>query len=142
MPENFDYMYDKLVFESGVNSRNDFGKWFENKLKYDFHDFYIIKFENQIIGSIYSYEFKLSDRHCKMKVLLDISDDKLVKNIIILFVELLFREYPLRKIFVEEYQKELIELYKNAGFQCEMILDKYIYCEGRYNDLTFLSIER
>lgn len=120
---------------------------FENSLlrikNLGIQDFYIIfDCNNQLVGFIYSYEFRPSDLHCKVHMYL--AQENYSARIVNDFLEKLFCEYPLLKMFVyiDDLNTKLkYGLLKN-GFKKECILTDYYFIKGKHSDCLVLGRER
>lgn len=139
---------DQYLFLNKIKINNDieFERWIVEQSRSFFHDFYIIKHEDSIIGFVYSYNFRPLDGHCKICTYID----KKYRNkgiggvVAIRFMHLLFRDYPLRKILLEVYSYNYQSLLSNlkAGFTEEGCIKEYRYYNGEYHSLHILSIDR
>lgn len=60
------------------------------------------------------------------------------------FMKQLFKQYPLRKIYVDiyDYNQESLKSNISAGFEIEGVLKEYRYLNGKYHSLNVLSISR
>lgn len=120
-----------------------FNRWLEEQLAQFYHDFYVIETSDRatskIQGFILAYDYRFYDRHCKVfgyhkKGI----DDLILKE----FVDKLFKEYPLNKIFMEttEINNNLIDSAYSVGFVKEAVLTENKYISGKYYDLIILSL--
>lgn len=151
MPILYDYMCgdDQYLFSSSqhFNNENHFSRWFEEKSITSFHDFRVIETINgMVLGYIHNYDFILNDGHCKITTY--IRQDK--RNLgfgalaTVSFLDYLFSEYPLRKVYSTVYGYNTNSLQANIdfGFKKEGILSEYRYYDGKYYDLIYYSINR
>ena len=131
-----------------ANSEQQFNDWLCERLKYDFHDFFIIANENndQAIGYAHNYDFSLQNGHCKVAVYLspEHRDSGIGGFGGIMFMDHIFQTYPLRKLYtaVYSYNKRSLTNNRNAGFVEEGNLEQYRYYDGTYHSLHILSIKR
>ena len=132
----------------GVNSEQQFKDWFCERLRCDFHDFYIIADENsgQTIGYVHNYDFSLHNGHCKVVVYIKAQyrDSGIGGFAAIRFMDMLLMRYPLRKLYTAVYDYNQCSLTNNikAGFTQEGSLEQYRYYDGQYHSLHLLSIDR
>ncbi len=146
MSENDQYMFSThLLF----NTYFEFYNWLSNHINNGFKEFYVISDkdnEQKIIGFVYNYEFSLESGHCKLCVYVapQFRNSGLGGIIAIKFLDILFRKYPLRKIYstIYEYNLQSLESNFKAGFLIEGTVNKYRYYNGEYHDLHYLSISR
>lgn len=139
------YLYSTKIHFS---TRSDFERWFLGRLGHDFHDFYLIKEhgENRILGYVYNYDFSLITRHCKLVVYIlpDHRETGIGGMAACQYMDRLFRDYPLKKIYttIYSYNKESLGGNLAAGFVVEGILSDYRYYDGEYHSLYYLSMTR
>ena len=141
---------DQYLFSVKIsaNSEQQFGEWLCERLKYDFHDFFIIssKDNKQVIGYAHNYDFSLQDGHCKVVVYLspEYRDSGIGGLSAIKFMNLMFQKYPLNKLYTAVYAYNKRSLVNNikAGFTEEGVLKQYRYYNGEYHGLHILSIDR
>ena len=99
--------------------------------------------EENAIGIVYSYDFRVNDLNTRMNVSFVHQLDETKKiEAINCFVKYMFVEYPLKKIIYECIQNEDVMIFENAGFAVEVILPEYIYYSGDYVTNYILSRER
>lgn len=130
------------------NSEASFSQWLSDRLNTDFHDFDLVFLESIEcpVGFVHNYDFNLNSGHCKTVVYIQ----KKYRNTgigayaALAFVNKLFMDYPLRKIYstVYAYNTQSIENHNKVGFIIEGILRDYRYCNGEYYDMVFFSITR
>ncbi|MCM1060669.1 MAG: GNAT family N-acetyltransferase [Eubacterium sp.] len=139
------YLYStKLSF----SSMQEFEHWLCCRLKNDFHDFLIIKdaFSLKHLGYVHNYDFSLVDGHCKLVVYIipECRETGIGSMAAITFMDKLFAEYPLRKLYstIYDYNKESLKSNLAAGFTEEGILRDYRYYDGGYHNIHYLSISR
>lgn len=141
---------DQYLYSIRLQHNNEmtFSKWLHDRLNTDFHDFNLVYLEsvNIPIGFVHNYDFDLKNGHCKTVVYID----KEYRNMgigaysALVFVNKLFQDYPLRKIYstVYSYNLQSIENHKRVGFDIEGILKKYRYYKGEFYDMIYLSIKK
>lgn len=134
---------NEIILPNQVKCVNveDFRRWLLEQLGGFYHDLYVIE-ENgetrKLIGFALAYDYRMYDRHCLLCIYS-------IKDIEVkywaYFVDKLFKEYPLNKIFweVELSNVKYLELANELGFSKEMILKEYIYKGGQYLDVCVLS---
>lgn len=141
---------DQFLFSVKIkaNSEQQFREWFCEQLKYGFHDFYMIvsKNDDKPIGYAHNYDFSLQNGHCKIVTYLvqDYRDAGIGGISTIMFIDMLFKLYPLRKVYTAIYNYNQRSLFNNqkAGFTEEGVLNKYRYYHGEYHALHIMSIDR
>ncbi len=141
---------DQMLFHGRmqINSLPDFERWMINNMTHVYHDFYVIadKSSYNIVGYVYSYEYRVYDGHCKVCIFIkskyrDIGVGALCG---IRFLNEIFSSYPIRKIFIDvyDYNKQSLASNLDAGFQEEGCLKEFRYENGRYYDLHLLGLTR
>ena len=125
---------------------NGFLEWFRNRLQYEIHDFYGVFYMNELIGYVYNYNFTLRNGRCSIVgvVAKEYRGSGLGVKATISFIDRLFRDYPLRKIYtsVYEYNIESLNANTKAGLICEGRLKESKYYQGRYWDTVVFSVEK
>jgi len=141
---------DQYLFSVKIiaNSEQQFRDWLCERLKYEFHDFYMLISgkDGHAIGYAHNYDFSLQNGHCKIVVYLI----KKYRNTgiggigAVQFIDRLFQIYPLRKVYTAVYDYNSCSLINNqkAGFMEEGVLQKYRYYNGEYHGLHILSIDK
>lgn len=141
---------EQVLFHSRfqINSLPEFEKFMATNLATIYHDFYVIFDESTYsnIGYVYSYEFSHYDSHCKICLFVK---DKYQNSGIgaymgVKFVDELFRNYPLKKIFTDvyDYNKQSLLSNLDSGFVEEGCLKEFRYHNGKYYDLHVLGLSR
>lgn len=131
-----------------INSEECFANWLLEHMKSDFHDFFVIADvnKNASVGYVHNYDFSLKNGNCKIVVYIDAAyrNIGLGGHCAIKFMDYLFSEYPIKKIYVTIYAYNRESLYSNlkAGFMEEGVLEKYRYYNGKFHDLHILSMNR
>lgn len=141
---------DQILFHGRIqiNSLPDFEKWMINNMTHVYHDFYVICDDNDynIVGYIYSYEYRTYDGHCKVCTFLKSKYRDIGVGAIcgIRFFDELFSSYPLRKIYIDvyDYNKQSLASNLDAGFVEEGCLKDFRYDNGGYHDMHLLAITR
>lgn len=139
------YMYStQLKFVDFENYRS----WLENRLEYDFHDFYMIANDANTIayGYVHNYDFSLINGNCKLvvNILPEYQDLSIGSIAAFQFIDKLFRQYPLKKVYstVYSYNRKSIENNIAAGLTEEGIISDFRYYNGKYHGLHIFSITR
>ena len=152
--QDYHYIYQKMMSEDQslfsirlvFNTESVFKDWFIDRLNNDFHDFYIIKLDDNPIGFVYDYDFFLKDGHCKIVAYIEKKYQVTGYgcSAVITFIDLLFRLYPLRKIYTTVYDYNIQSLNSNlrAGFVEEGYISQYIFYNRKYFGLHILSMNR
>lgn len=122
--------------------------WLSERLKNEFHDFFIIRASDltEPLGYVHNYDFSLIDGHCKLVVYIipKYRETGLGGVAAITFMKRLFEMYPLRKLYstIYDYNKESLSSNLAAGFCEEGNLLDYRYYDGEYHSIHYLSISR
>lgn len=135
-----EFMSERLNFFN----KDDCCHWLSRQLSGYFHDFYVLEENSEmddmcISGFIIAYDYRVYDSHCHIYgyAKMGISEEVLSE-----FLYVLFREYPLRKVFLEvtELDKNLLSVAQRVGFREEARLSDNKYIDGNYRDLVIFSI--
>lgn len=139
---------DQYLFSTKLNfiSLGDFENWLKGRLGTDFHDFFTVKIQGNIIGYVHNYDFSLINGNCKLSVYIspEYRGTGAGGFAALLFLEKLFSSYPLRKVYstVYGYNEESLKSNLAAGFIEEGSLGGYRYYNGKYYSLHYLSLTR
>ncbi len=141
---------DQMLFHGRfqVNSLPDFEKWMINNTAHIYHDFYVIFDESDynIVGYIYSYDYRAYDGHCKVCTFIKQKYRDIGVGAIcgINFLNELFVNYPIRKIYIDvfDYNRQSLKSNLDAGFVEEGLLKEFRYYDGKYHDMHLLAITR
>ena len=141
---------DQMLFHGRVqfNSLEDFERWFMGNLSHAYHDFYVISDDenNKIAGYVYSYEYRHYDGHAKVCVVMAEEYRQVGMGAIIglRFLNELFSNYPLRKVYIDvyDYNKQSLKSNLDVGFEEEGCLKEFRYENGKYYDMHLLSLTR
>ena len=149
----FDLMQDdedQMLFS--VKCVNNNYERFELFLKTNFqnyyHEFFVVEDETEfgLKGCLYSYDYHPQDGWLKICVVANkkYRGTGFGAQATIEFMDYLFRNYPLRKIYSPtfSYNNSSIEGQKSAGMVEEGRYKEYRYYDGKYHDLVILSISR
>ncbi|MBR4069428.1 MAG: GNAT family N-acetyltransferase [Clostridia bacterium] len=148
----FDYMMSPeeqslFLTHSISNSIRDFDNWLQDRLKYHYHEFFVVEsLEGELMGVVYSYDHRMQDGHCRITVYMAPKWRRVGYGgmVGLRFIGQLFRFYPYHHIFcdVYRYNEESLNSLLQAGFENVGTLPQYRYHNGRYHDLVQLSISR
>lgn len=105
------------------------------------HDFYVIREDNIAKGFIMSYNFRLIDGNFKMAIAMDNNCQINKKEAIIEFLNNIFMDYPMNKVFCEVFEEDLTELV-SIGFSVELQLNEHIFISNSYKDMYILGMNR
>ena len=141
---------DQMLFNGKLtlNTIPEFDLWLQDRFKRYFHEFYVISDSEDcsMLGYIYSFEYFSSDMHCKLCLVIkkEYRNTGIGAEAAIRFMDELFRNYPLRKIFstVFDYNKQSLMNNIQAGFKEEGCFKEYRYYDGEFHDMHILSISR
>lgn len=136
-----------IISKSDHNSMNTFSKWLDRHLETDFNDFMVFHAsEDEFVGFAYSYDFHALDGHCLFSVAVKPEYQMTGSGGLISFqfLEYLFRNYNLRKVFIHVYgnnihSRQCVEAF---GFALEGTLREYRFYNGKFEDLLIYSVTR
>lgn len=131
-------MLIKMPRQPIVHSKNEFADWLVRQLQGFYHDLYLVYNEQQVIGYMLSFDYRVYDGHCQIY---GVCDRSISCELLRQFIDWLCSEYPLRKIFLSVTKKEdeLMKVAKKVGFLEETCLNEYKYIDGQYMDMYILS---
>ncbi|MBQ9227744.1 MAG: GNAT family N-acetyltransferase [Eubacterium sp.] len=124
-----------------------FEEWLAAKLDSDFHDFYMVRgTDGTTVGYVHNYGFSTVNRHCKLVTYIVPEQRQygLGAQATVLFMDNLFRRYPLEKLYstVYAYNEESLQCNRRAGFVYEGTLKDFRYYDGKHWPLAYFSITR
>lgn len=121
--------------------QDDFSNWLTNQLSGYYHDFFIIEDTPSgcISGFLLACDYRSYDGHCQIT---GYASCGLNHSLLGQFVDFLFQEYPLNKVFLEavDIQESLILAAEELGFVREVVLPAYKFMAGSYHDLLILGL--
>lgn len=124
--------------------QKDFFDWLMNQLSGYYHDFFVIEDPEAsepdcVIGFLVAFDYRSYDGHCQIG---GYANCGLNSSLLGEFVDFLFREYPLNKVFLEtaDIREPLIRSAEELGFIREAILPAYLYISGSYHDLVIMGL--
>lgn len=122
---------------------DDFGHWISEQLKGFYHELYVIEDidTRELFGFALSYDYRQYDGHCFICIYSTRDIEPILWRH---FVDGLFKEYPLNKVFWNIVLSDIknLNLASELGFSKELILKEYIYISGQYLDVCIYSISR
>lgn len=123
---------------------DEFQRWLLEKMNGFYFIFHVIEENSEtrgLIGYALIYDYRVYDRHCSLCIY---STRNIEPNLWASFIEELFKEYPLNKVFwkIATSNIRYLELAKKLGFSEEMVLKEYAYQEGKYLDVCVLGKTR
>lgn len=141
---------EQMQFQEKVpyNSSVEFERWLLGQLCGHFHDFYVIEdtANGMMIGFVYSYDFRINDGHCMVCVYVKPKYRNIGIGAIcgLNFINELFRDYTMRKIYltIYDYNQQSLRSNLHAGFVEEGCYKEYRFYGGRYWDMHLLAIDR
>ena len=139
---------DQYLFSTMIpfNTKEDFANWLLPRVQNEFHDFRMILSCERVIGFAYNYDFSLINGHCKicMDILEECRNSGAGGIATILYIDYLFQNYPIRKVYttVYDYNKQSMLSNVRSGFTEEGVLKRYKYHNGVYSDIHYFSINR
>lgn len=135
-----------ILFKPDHNDTTAFQKWFDDALRTAMNDFFVFYHGNDFVGFVYSYQFTPLDGHCRFSVALvpRMRGTGCGALISFRFLQYLFDNYPLRKIYfhVYAYNTDSMACAKTLAGQPECILKEYHYHKGAYHDVHVFAINR
>lgn len=121
--------------------QDDFFNWLINQLSGYYHDFFIIEDPSSdcIRGFLLAFDYRSYDGHCQIT---GYASCGLNHSLLGQFVDFLFREYPLNKVFLEavDIQETLILAAEKLGFVREVVLPAYKFMSGSYHNLLIMGL--
>lgn len=121
----------------------DFSHWLSEQLSGYIHDLYLIETISetgkwQISGYCLSYDYRRYDSHCQIY---GYHNHGITADMLKHFISILFKEYPLNKIFLQiaDIEKTLLSAAIETGFQEEVRLSHSKYINGSYHDFIILG---
>ena len=136
-----------FLMHSVSNSLKDFDSWIQDRLKYNYNEFFVVEdTSDNMIGIVYSYDHRMTDGHCKITVYIvpKLRHSGIGGIISLDFIGFLFKNYPYRRINCEVYSYNLESLNSliQAGFEKTGVIREYRYYNGLFHDLVILTISR
>lgn len=136
-----------IINKPDHNGMNIFSKWLDRHLETDYNDFMVFHTsEDEFVGFAYSYDFHGLDGHCLFSVAVKPEYQMTGSGgmISFQFLEYLFKNYNLRKVFIHVYgnnvhSRQCVEAF---GFALEGTLREYRFFDGKFEDLFIYSITR
>jgi len=142
-----DIELSRLIIDHPIHRDTDsFEKWFGTMLGSRINDFFVFWKGKAFVGFAYSYDFKIIDGHTAFTVAVTGDYQNTGTGILVSahFLNFLFEQYPLRKIYmrVYSYNRRCIDILQRLGIEEEGILKDYRYYRGCYHDLVIFSMSR
>jgi len=108
-----------------------------------FSEFYTLSVCGECKGCVYAYEHKPDDLHMKVALESLSLSAREHAEAMRLFLLLLFKRYPLKKVFFESVEGDILEVWINLiGFKHELTLASARFIGGVYKDLSIFSCYR
>ena len=130
-----------LPYQPRFLQQDDFFNWLVNQLRGCYHDFFLIEdsASDCIRGFLLAFDYRPYDGNCQVTGYADCDINHLLLG---QFVDFLFREYPLNKVFLEavDSQEVLIRAAEELGFIREAVLSAYKFISGDYQDMLILGL--
>lgn len=128
-----------------IKSKDDFCEWFRFQVTNRFHEIRIIEDNGLFAGFCYSYDYQ-PDGIVKTAVCVppEYRNSGIGAIGELLFLNELFRMYPIRKIYnhIYAYNENSLKSNLDGGFEIEGQLKEYRFLDGDYHDLFILAITR
>ena len=129
-----------------IKSFSEFENWFCSQFR-TWHDFFTITDgTNNIIGYVYTYQFRELAGTCK--VCIDLLPAYRYSGIgavcSIKFISYLFNVYPMRKLYAEvySYNKKSVSLCRKMGAIEEGCLKEYRYYNSKFEDQYIFALNK
>ena len=133
-----------LLVNHSIGSDSEFVGFFEHQLRTYYSEFWIIEDSQskQANGFIYTWDYRIKDGHCHFDFYTP--DTKRDQVLVQQILQLLFREYPLNRIFmyVDSDNLEKKELCDSLNAKEDALLKEYHYKKGKYTDVHLMSFSR
>ncbi|MCD7951292.1 MAG: GNAT family N-acetyltransferase [Erysipelotrichaceae bacterium] len=127
----------EMPYQSRLINAIEFSHWLEHQLTTGFyHDLYLIYDDIHIVGYMLAYDYRIYDGHCQINGYMK---NGMKAEVLLMFVERLCLEYPLRKLLLETIDEDMLAVAKTVGFNEEALLKEYKYKDSIYYDLHILS---
>ena len=146
--EDWSYLFERFAWDKSImlnesirlSSIRQFSGFFNDRLNRVYHDFFIVSDDENKIGYVYSFDYRIYDLNCRMFV----SADRCHIDILRSAAHKLFEEYPLKKIFcwVRQDDTEMRKAAEMISAEPEAVLREYIYADGKYLDVFVYGISR
>lgn len=141
---------NQMMFSNGFQLHNIemFEHWITEKFAQNkYHDFFMIENDKgNTVGFTFSYDFFNYDAHCKYTLCLFEEYQNTGYGAVagIMMMDYLFRNYPLRRIFISvfDYNTSSLVINKKGGFEEVGVLPDYRYWGGDYYSLHVLTITK
>lgn len=149
----YQYMMDEdsqclLSEQFEVNTIQMFERWLNHRFEMGiYHDFFMVETSNgQTIGFTFSYDFLISNGHCKYTLCLfrEYQKTGFGAAAAIRMMGHLFKVYPLRQIYISVYDYNTDSLSANlkGGFEEIGRYPEHRFFDGVYYDLHILRMTR
>ena len=116
-----------------------FCDWICGQLSGYYNELYMVEDAEEAKGFVLCYDYRIYDGHCMIYGYFEkTADCAALKK----FMDILIREYPINKFFIEvtDVERNFLETALQVGFKKEAVLKKNKYIMGRYYDLYILSL--
>lgn len=130
--------------QPAITDEDDLRAWIEGQLMGPIHDLYVVTWQQEpsaeeMVGVVMSYDYRVYDSHCHIYGCVWRG---VLREALALFTELLFREYPLRKLYLRatDVDTHLIEAAEAIGFEREVVLREAAFTQGAYHDVYIDSM--
>ena len=136
--------YNLFPHQPQFINAEEFQNWITDRLFNYFHDLYVVEelFDNgksEISGFLLAYDYRIYDSHCQICGYLR---QGINSTILKKFIDSLFKEYPLNKVFMEviDIDHFLITAAREIGFIQEATLYGVKFVLGEYRDLYIMGL--
>lgn len=144
-----DYLYAQLTtkdiegFEAcELKQKSDLYK-FMNNSNINIKVFIKNMSNDKIMGYIAGYNYNKIDGYIYVTSILE-EQEQLNKEGLNLFIDYLFKCFPIRKIYCEVYEKNnnKLDIIKAMGFREEAVLNEDVFFDGKYKNKYILALYR
>ena len=129
------------------STREEFEKVFLQRVLNDYYSFLVIcDNDGTPLGIVYGHDYSANDLHIKFSLYVLPKYRSLGVGAIaaIYFVDSVFKTLPVRKVYETVFEDNKVSLKNNlqAGFVREATLKEYLFVNGKFCDLIYLSVTR
>lgn len=146
---NIEMDINRLIFfteRPKIMSFQKYVEYIQKRLRDYFDSYFVIRNKKGVVGYIYTYNLNLNNGYAYASINSNEQVDSrcAIAEGGIMFLDYLFRHFPLRKIYADVYEFNVksIRLLKTAGFKCEAHLAEHRYFDGRYYALETYALYR
>ena len=128
------------------STRDEFTEILMKNLKFYYYEFFIIEYYSVPVGFVYGHNHSPRDLTIRFSlyVLNEYRSCGIGAVAAFKYVKFLFKTLPVRKVYITVFGCNKVSLENNlqAGFVEEAVLKDYIFVNGEFCDLHYLSVSR